>query len=428
LRILNLLEAHHRQLAKVIASTSTSSRPSSAVPQTSTSSKQQQQQQQQHPNDPAAAPVSPPVVRRPPRRELSSSIASNLATARGKPASQRRALPAAPEVTTHHVSGNSSRLPPDVVQTAPDGVPRAATNTESFNSFFTSFESLFSKLSAPLAFAGLPLTIEEEPHPVNPQDRKPRIDAKERSLQLRALSRVTASPDLATLISPAALRAIREDAGPAFGTHESFYVVPPSGGTLSYAGIVSRDNAGSNEGILDDEDEFVDARESIGPPSPRSVRGGSLIKSKKPAAAVPKSEGGKTMEELELENTALRQLLDTQSKRLQMWEASSQSQSLALAQSLRLARPRDLPAPIAVGENEESEKLKELEELLIAERSRSESLDHRIDKLTRENEKLLGVLGKYRDKWELLKESARQRERQKAATAAATAASNDGGS
>ncbi len=36
-----------------------------------------------------------------------------------------------------------------------------------------------------------------------------------------------------------------------------------------------------------------------------------------------------------------------------------------------------------------------------------------MEKLRRENERLLSVLGKYRDKWEMLKESARQRERRK---------------
>jgi hypothetical protein len=33
--------------------------------------------------------------------------------------------------------------------------------------------------------------------------------------------------------------------------------------------------------------------------------------------------------------------------------------------------------------------------------------------MQRENEKLLGVLGKYKDKWEMLKENARQREKRK---------------
>jgi hypothetical protein len=125
------------------------------------------------------------------------------------------------------------------------------------------------------------------------------------------------------------------------------------------------------------------------------------------------------MEELELENNALRQLLDTQSRRLQMWEASSQSQSLALAQSLRFSRPRETAtARGSIPSTElESERVKELEEALTAERAQREEQQHRMEKMERENVKLLGVLGKYREKWESLKESAREKQRNKAAAA-----------
>jgi hypothetical protein len=307
--------------------------------------------------------------------------------------------------------------------------------SEGFNTFFTSFESLFSKLSAPLAFAGLPLTIEQanlQPEPTSQGKDSGGKASQSLAEHTRSRSRATADPDLTNLFSAPALRAIREDAGPAFGAHESFYVVPPSGGTLSYAGIVGRGEAGDN--IDDDGDEFVDARESVGPPSPRSIRGsGSLSRLKKGYTAAvqrskqqAKSESGKTMEELELENNALRQLLDTQSRRLQMWEASSQSQSLALAQSLRFSRPKDAVAALASPQvanpstEAESERIKELEDMLIAEKAQLETLEHRNDKLERENEKLLSALGKYRAKWAKLTESARQREKNKAAAAAGT--------
>jgi hypothetical protein len=212
------------------------------------------------------------------------------------------------------------------------------------------------------------------------------------------------------------LRAIREDVGPAFA-HESFYVVPTSGGTRSYAGIV-RGPSDLEDGEGSDA-EFVDARESLGgggSQSPRSVRGSAVLgrASKKSAkmAAVneARSAGGKTLEELELENNALRELLDAQSTRLAMWESSAQSQSMALAKSLRLnagSRPQHVPVQT------ETERMKELQDDLAAEKVHRETLQHRNEKLQRENEKLLGVLGKYRDKWEMLKESARQREKKK---------------
>jgi hypothetical protein len=113
------------------------------------------------------------------------------------------------------------------------------------------------------------------------------------------------------------------------------------------------------------------------------------------------------MEELELENTALRQLLDTQSRRLQMWEASAQAQSLAFSQSLRSAR-----APTS-GESaaDDSAKVHELEEMLKTERAERDRLEHRNEKMERENEKLLAVLGRYREKWEVLKEGARRRDK-----------------
>lgn len=135
------------------------------------------------------------------------------------------------------------------------------------------------------------------------------------------------------------------------------------------------------------------------------ARTGRRVRSPKEA----RSAGGKTMEELELENNALRQLLDTQSKRLQMWEASAQSQSMALAKSLRFNASARMPPQ----QQTESERVHELQDQLAGERVQREALEHRNEKMQRENEKLLGVLGKYKDKWEMLKENARQRERRK---------------
>jgi hypothetical protein len=391
------------------------------------------------PVSPSATPrtsTSPVRTRRNPHRDLSSSIASNLAR-------QRRGLPATPELNTQQVGGkilsqldrpgySSRQLSPErtrkslkPVANEEPSVPtpattRRTTDDQSFNTFYNTFENLFSKLSAPLAFAGLPLTAEQA------------IAESAQAAAKKEKTRAPASddPDLTKIYSNATLRSI----GPAFGPQESFYLVPPTGGTESYAGILtSRRSAGHDgrnaahvpETIEEDADEFVDARESLGPPSPRSLR--SSRKGGSPSASRDGGRkgfgmvtGAKTMEELELENNALKQLLDTQAKRLQMWEMSSQSQSMALQQSIRAARPPpSLPATISDPATleriaaSENERVKELEELLKAERVEKESLEHQNEKIARENEKLHGTIGRYRDKWESLKAGARKRESEK---------------
>jgi len=81
---------------------------------------------------------------------------------------------------------------------------------------------------------------------------------------------------------------------------------------------------------------------------------------------------------------------------------------------LRLSRPRPTSSGTVQPANaEDIDKIRDLEDQVNAERLQKESAEHRVEKLRRENERLLGVLGKYRDKWEMLKESARQRERRK---------------
>lgn len=227
---------------------------------------------------------------------------------------------------------------------------------EPFQRFYSTFEALLSKLSAPLAFAGLPLRSDEPALPeTQPHKAEDRVEA-------------VVEPDVTKIFSKAALRAVKEESGGyGFGGAESFYVVPTTGGTISYAGILSRAERARLEND-DHADEFVDARET--PVSPSLKR------------------NTKTMEELQLENQALRALSDQLSKRLHMWEVNAQSSSMALQQSLR-----------AMGGDE---KLKELEEQTKAGRKEME-------RMKKENEKLRGVVARYRDKWEKLKQGARDR-------------------
>lgn len=227
---------------------------------------------------------------------------------------------------------------------------------EPFQRFYSTFESLLSKLSAPLAFAGLPLGSEGT---APPEDQPDRAESPEET---------TTEPNVKRFFSKAALRAIKDESGGyVFGGAESFYVVPTTGGTISYAGILSRAERArlENDGQAE---EFVDARESPGSPN--------------------LNRNAKTMEELQLENQALRALSDQLSKRLHMWEVNAQSTSMALQQSLR-----------ALGGDE---KVKDFEEQIKLGRNEME-------KMAKENEKLKGVVARYRDKWEKLKQGARDR-------------------
>lgn len=424
MRILKLLEEYHTQLAKALSSTNSKPiTPSKADSQDQEKPEIEPQKHEEYkskveekPRKTSGSSLGALSIRRPLRRDLTSSIASNLATARGRPPSNKRALPITPEVTDKNVDGKIvaqptlvPSIPPSRVKSSSASTPSKTTpatgTADGFQTFFNSFESLFSKLSAPLAFAGLPLTNE----PIIEEPVEPETRSGKRGHSRQASTRATADPDLSTIFSAPALRAIKEDVGPAFA-HESFYVVPTSGGTRSYAGIVRGSSDLSNfEDGEGSDGEFVDARETLGSQSPRSTRGSTIlgrarkVKPQKDAT----SSSGKTMEELELENSALRQLLDTQSRRLQMWEASAQSQSMALAKSMRLtAAPRQSPQP-------ESERMRELQDQLAAERVQRETIERQSEKLARDNDKLIGILSKYRNKWELLKESARQREKRK---------------
>jgi hypothetical protein len=358
------------------------------------------------------------AARRKPNPDLSSSIASNLATARGKPPSQRRSTPLPPNVTAQHAGGklisrgveraSTTQRPSNSRQPSTTPAPAQPAATDTFSTFYNSLQGLYSRLPASLAFTGLPLTVEEETESQATSSKAE--DPKNHKRQ--GSSRATADPDYASMFSSSTIKALQQDAQGTFAGHESFYVVPTSGGTRSYAGIVS----GREEDALlagdDDGDEFQDARETIGPPSPRSTRSsGTLRKGKK--AEIPRAPGGKTLEELELENNALRQLLDTQSHRIQMWETSAQDRTM-LAQSMRFGT-RDTSRDRASIATTESDRVKELDEELSAERAQREALEHQNEKMQREKEKLLAALGKYKDKWAMLKENARQRERNKQA-------------
>jgi hypothetical protein len=289
---------------------------------------------------------------------------------------------------------------------------------EPFQRFYSTFEGLISRISAPLAFAGLPLGS-EEPKKTTPPSRKSAAEAKlDRHHATSDRSTSSAEPDVSRLFSRAALRSIQDTPGTSPGNpNESFYVVPTTGGTMSYAGILTRAEKEARRNSLEDaDDDFVDARET---PSSPEVRQGSNSRTFRRGATekITNLQNPKTLEELQMENQALKHLSDTLSKRLHMWEVNAQSSSMALQQSLRAMHHHNIPSPehasstatsptaqlsSAPAMSESDPRVKELEE--IVRRGEQE-----LERVGRENEKLTNVLGRYRDRWEKLKEGAKTR-------------------
>lgn len=426
-RTLKLLEQHHEKLAQLLKFRN--SHPVSSNPETAPDSKPAPPQQ---PSSPAPVPtqdVSPyrpasqslPAAHRTPR-DIRSSIASNLASARGIPSNKQRrngSGPAPSPVLAHQnaegrvftpprrsklgdpaakttSSPATEKVPmmpeaPSTKESAADIVSQESSppkTDEPFQRFYSTFESLFSKLSAPLAFAGLPLTS-DSPQPIEalPTTKQPSKPSE----------RATAEPEYSRLFSKAALHAIRDEPGNTnLGAAESFYVVPTTGGTMPYASILARDRhnfpALEREGTRNSEDldEFVDARETPGPPSPLIVRSG------KTGAKVAGSN--KTMEELQLENEGLRSYLDNVTKRLYEFEMGAQASSLALHQNIK-ASMKQSPAASQAGTGIIVEKLEEQ----IREAKKE------MEEMGSENERLKVVVGRYRERWEKLKEGARVR-------------------
>ncbi|KAF4778763.1 hypothetical protein HER10_EVM0010126 [Colletotrichum scovillei] len=493
LRTLKLLEEHHQRLAELLkipfdrraaaasqnpssetidekhesqASDATSDVSSPDDGRTKSGSGQQQQSAGGSPVATAKGVPSLAQQRRYPSREMTSSIASNLASARGIRGSRNRSQPIPPSVTNDQAPGNmevqprrdGSRtkmqsvldqsgkpgwIPPTADSPRRETEPRKteevaspAASDDGYSRFYSTFGNIINRLSAPLAFAGLPLITEEsssvtssssvpEPHAETPPEPAP----AKRSNRLKPSPAAPAEPDLSKIYSRATLRAIS-----ASNPNDSFYVVPTSGHTMSYANIlnfadkekrrleaslhsgVSGGGGGAGDSLIeDDEDDFVDARESpsmmmAAPTSPGVRRRGT--------AAKPKSEQNlkNTVEELYLENRGLKDMLDKLSKRLHAFEATAQNSSLALAESIRLRRPG---SPATVGASPFTSgggggggmsstdavlkaRNKELEEQMAMAMQRMEALE-------KENRTMARTLEKYREKWEKLKAGAKAR-------------------
>lgn len=346
---------------------------------------------------------------------------------------------------------------------------------DNFRRFYSAFGGLISAISAPLAFTSLPLNPSTSPaEPEPPKQDEKAVRTKSRNHSPEASRTVRSSvPDLAALISKPALRALREDGAPPLGPNESFYLVPTAGGTVTYASVLRDPNApnvapntqfntldeGSGSLRGSSHEEFVDARENVGPPSPKTTRRplsrGSTGTSVTTQLNIPAGRGSrhKTMEELALENDTLKSVIDKQAKRIQMWELNSQNSFNALAQSFRARGPGrgnsdpnalalaaahhqhgvpSMPSPpmpqhqshppspggpspgSAAGPDPEAAKrIADLEALVASQNAKIDDLMFNNEKLAKQHERDAQVLGRYREQWEKLKAGARKKEQER---------------
>lgn len=148
---------------------------------------------------------------------------------------------------------------------------------------------------------------------------------------------------------------------------------------------LSRDSTGLSE----DMDEFVDARETPGPPSPLATRG-----KRGPVSTT----SGKTLEELDLENNQLKTICDDLSRRLWQFEISSQMNSMALHQSIRAMKATDSPLAGGSGDVEATKELG----------ARLKALESDMVSTKAENLKLRERVGKYQERYEMLKKGAKK--------------------
>ncbi|ORY65210.1 uncharacterized protein BCR38DRAFT_432136 [Pseudomassariella vexata] len=451
LRTLKLLEEHHRRLSEILKlpleSHASQSNSSSQNEAQASEEKDERVSVADPPlptskSDSEKNPQSMPKLPKPqqyPSRDLGASIANNLASARGI-RSKYRSQPLSPSVSNAEAPGNmelasrrsgsgsrskmQNMLEHADKPASPSGqITRQGSNEqrrsgsssgshkpqdvslsqndEGFSRFYSAFGSIINRISAPLAFAGLPLVQED----AEEQTPAPEPPVQKRNRQKPSHS-PSAEPDLSRIYSKAALKAISRDGHSA---NDSFYVVPTSGHTVSYASILSfadkekRRMEASFHGDLGslaedpDEEDFVDAKESQPPLSPGLKRRTGKTRSEKELSNV--------VEELYLENKSLKDMLDKLSKRLHAFESMSQNSGMRLAESMRLMRPGSpLPSAGKPGAGDEAlrKRNQELEEKCLL-------YVKQMDELHKDYNKARANLVRYREKWEQLKAGAKAR-------------------
>ncbi|KAI1079531.1 hypothetical protein F5B20DRAFT_590649 [Whalleya microplaca] len=489
LRTLKLLEQHHERLSELLQlpHRNPASQPASengsqpdekegSAPGVAPVASSTKPDTAGTPNEKNAQPM-PTLSRqqRYPPRDLGASIANNLASARGI-RSKYRSQPLSPSVSNTEAPGNmeiasrrtgprtkmqnmleSSERPSTITSPERERISRQSSSSsqdgisgnqpvqnpsspsdEGFSRFYSAFGSIINRISAPLAFAGLPLISEEQSEEPAPPVQEPPAQKRNR---LKGPPSVSAEPDLKKLYSRAALKAVSRDGQ---STNDSFYVVPTSGHTASYASILTFADkekrrhmeasvhsdkgklVGGGEDAGGDDDDFVDAKESQMPFHPYQHQ----HHQKKRASRSSRTDRdlANVVEELYLENKSLKDMLDKLSKRLHAFESMSQNSGMRLAESMRLMRPGSpltTPTPPppppssslsktpstlggggvgagGVGDEALARRNRELEDQLLAMQRQMEDTEKNYNK-ARAN------LVRYREKWDQLKAGAKAR-------------------
>ncbi|KAF4549251.1 Hypothetical protein D9617_22g065960 [Elsinoe fawcettii] len=435
LRILKLLEDHHHKLAQIVKAKDEYTKRVSA---TEIKKAEEEAIQNESAATVPAVTLSAPASQASPEkvtttaflksRDAPSSLAKDIASRRGIPqSSNRRQNPAAASTLSPVQAIGRMSNPPRSIVTGQHPKPplqstHAATspaaaevqNDDGFSRFYSQLTSgPLSKLSSMLAFTGLPLS-EHEDSPSTTTSPTASTHSQSGQKDLHSTSaRVSTGPDVNALFSRAALKALEDQQrhpGPAFGPGESFYVIPTSGGTASYANILTKTREElRGQGGSKDEDEFVDAREDLdsNPEVDVKSRGKSRAITQESNVA---PDGTLREEELQIENAALKQILDKLSHRLQAFESHAQDASMAMmAQSIVSHHSR---SPLGAGGASAGVR-EEMEERMRAMEVQLEREMKEREKLGMENQKQKLVIAKYRSHWEQLKDSARAREKAK---------------
>lgn len=411
------MEEHHHKLAEIIKSKDAISKAVSEagepLPRTPAEALSNHTEKLSE-KDEHAQPVSPPASDTPlhhdklttspsltrmqqPQRDSSPALAKDIASRRGIPQPTHRKMPTAtPGVSAVVAEGRMSTtqlpLARQVQSTRRDIPPpivsqdRNAPTTPSDDGFARFYSNLtagpFSRISSMLAFAALPLT--ESVHPDSPTESRTE----------KTTARASNDPAVESLISPAALHALQEHqrnqggSGNSFGQAESFYLIPPTGGTASYANIVNREQRYARREHLSDineeaDSEFVDARET-------QTRKATTSSQARTAASFRE-------EELQLENETLKQVLDKLSHRLQAFESHAQDASMAaLTQSMASVRTQSSAAHTGVDIQDERP-----------------AMEDEMRRAAREIAKLKSTNAKYKAYLENLKNNARAKEKEK---------------
>ncbi|KAK5174753.1 uncharacterized protein LTR77_001836 [Saxophila tyrrhenica] len=421
LRVLKLLEAQHQKLTQLVkledashqgpskeaAEATEGSRPVKAERSTTPSSKPSRSAK---PESTTSALASARINKQ--SRDASPSLARDIASRRGIPQATRQPSAAA-QARARQLSPESRRkavpkVPPSIVDSQADlarsRVTKRPDDDDGFAKFYSNLTTgTMSKLSSVLAYAGLPLTAEDA------------VKYDQPSTQKAGKRTVSASndPDVKKIFSKAALEAIEDEhrqrgtLGRGFGPAESFYVVQKGGGTYSYADIAkAQQQQAAGE---DSEPEFVDAKEVRSAAASQYVR---KSRSKRGSFGMPR-----TQEELELENSTLKNTLEQLAARLANFEAHAQDASMAaLEQSMMIVKPGPATAHASTSDKSPTreggdkidpgvqERLRQLE-LQVEQRSMSEQ------EWKEKSAKQARELKKYRHYFDELKSSAKEKEK-----------------